>query len=106
MKLQKKTVIDVENVFDYLMGVCGLASQGNREAFEKDAFNYARMVLQAAEQPMQKLGMYVATQHVFDEAERLILVGRFEDADQLLLKTVREMMEKSGTNARLRKLYS
>lgn len=106
MKMQHKTVVDVENLFDYLLGVLSSAKKGDRAELEDGAFAYAREVLQAAEMPLVKLGMYEATVHAFAESERLILTGRFDEADKLLLGTVREMMEKSGTNARLRKLYT
>lgn len=106
MILQDKTVEDVENTFDYLMGVCGLASQGDKEEFDEGAFDYARMVLKAAERPMQKLGKYEAALHVLNTAEQLSLSEQFEEADQLLLAFARELRETSGTNAKLRKLYT
>lgn len=106
MKFQKKTVADVESVLSYLLGVVSSVQRGDREELETGAFAYARAVLMAAEGPLKKLGSYEAAEHAINEAERLILAGEIAAADDLLLATAREMMEKSGTNDRLRKTYS
>lgn len=104
--MQNKTVADVENVLEYLQSVAFQTEKGNREEFETGAHKYARDVLAAAEQPLRKLGMYEAAERAINESERLITAGQFKNADQLLLDVAREMMEKSGTNDRLRKLYA
>jgi hypothetical protein len=102
--MQRKTVVDVENLFDYLQGVVSATRRGEDEI--KIAYPYARTVLQSAKQSLSKLNLYEAAEHAINESERLILDGLFEEADKLLLDTVRDMMERSGTNARLRKLYA
>lgn len=104
MKLNPKTVMDVENTFDYLLGVVSLAEDGDREDLEDGAFNYARMVLEAAEEPMDKLGMYDITLQTFNAAEELALTDKFTEALHLLVGAVRVLREKSGTNEKLRRL--
>lgn len=98
--------MDVENTFDYLMDVCGIASQGDKEEFDLGAFDYARMLLKAAERPMQKLEEYEAASNVLNTADQLALSEQFEEADHILLAFAEELKEKSGTNAKLRKLYT
>lgn len=50
--------------------------------------------------------MYLATETALNESERLVSDGQIDKADDLLLALVREMMEKSGSNDSLRKLYT
>jgi len=106
MKLRPQTVRDVESVLNYLLGVLSSVKRGDRQELEEGAFDYARKVLAAAESPLRKLGMHEAAGHAINESERLILAGQLDEADQLLLRVGREMVEKSGTNDRLRKLYA
>lgn len=106
MKIQKRTVAEVESVLSYLLGVCSSVEQGDRVQLERGAFAYAREIVMGAEGPLKKLGLYEAAEHAVNEGERLILAGEVAAADELILKTAREMMEKSGTNDRLRKLYA
>lgn len=106
MTMQKKTVVDVEGVLIYLLEVLSSARAGDTEELDEGAYAYARDVLEAAELPLKDLGMYGAVEDSIDESERLILVAQFDEADQLLLETIRNIMEKSGTNARLQRLYT
>ncbi|MES1196656.1 MAG: hypothetical protein ABUL58_06905, partial [Steroidobacter sp.] len=106
MKLQKQTIADVESTLNYLLGVLSSAKKGDRRYLDGGAYKYAREVLEAAEQPLRALGMYEVTEHAINESERLILAGHFDEADNLLLSTGREMLEKSGSNDRLRKMYT
>lgn len=95
----------MESLFDYLQVVCGLAKSGDKHELEEGAFDYARAVLQAAEQPMKKLGVHEGTENAINEAEKCILANRFDEANQILLSMVKAIMEKSGTKARLHQLY-
>lgn len=104
MFMENKSVKDFEDVFDLLLGILTQTKNGNNEDFDM-SWSYARRVLEAASKPLIKLGVYEVAKFTLDESERLILAGEFEKADQLLLTTVRDIMEKSGTNKRLRKLY-
>ena len=104
--LGPKTVADVESLLGYLLSLLTSAKRGNRKGFDEGAFNYARLVLAAAERPLTRLGMYLATEAALNESEQLVAAGELDKADVLLLKLVREMMEKSGSNDRLRKLYT
>lgn len=106
MKMQKKTVADVESLFNYLLSVLSSAERGDRQELDEGPYAYAQAVLAAAEGSLRKLGMYEAAEHALNESERLVLTGQLGEAHKLLLTTVREMMEKSGTNDQLRKLYT
>jgi len=100
----KKTVKDVEDVLGYLQGIVSSTRRGEDEM--KIAYPYARTVLQEAEQPLRKLDLYEKASHAIDQSERMILAGQFDEADKLLCLTARELMEISGTNDGLRKLYA
>lgn len=106
MKIHKRTVGEVETVLNYLLGVVSSVELGDREQLERGAFAYAREIVLGAEGPLKKLGCYEAAEHAVNEGERLLLAGEIAAADDLILKTAREMTEKSGTNDRLRKLYA
>lgn len=101
---QKKSFADVEDVLVGLMGVVTAARGGEQRI--STAYPYARTVLAGAEASLKKLDLYDKARHAIDESERLILAGHFDEADKLLCETAREMMERSGTNDRLRKLYA
>lgn len=101
---QKHTVADVEETLVYLQGIALGTERGEDE--HKIAYPYARTVLAGAERPLKKVGLYEQARHAIDESERLILAGQFDKAISLLGDTAREMMERSGTNDRLRKLYA
>lgn len=106
VKLQPQTITDVEHMLGYLLSVLRSARDGNRKELDAGAFDFARKVLAAAERPLNKLGIYSATEQVLNESEQLVVAGPLEEAGKFLLGFVREMMEKSGTNDRLRKLYA
>lgn len=99
-----QTVQDVEELLIYLTGT--VTKRRNGIVDEIDPYEHARSVLTAAEPDLRKLGMYADAEHAINDSERLIQAGRFDEADDLLLNTVEEMMEKSGTSKRLRASYS
>lgn len=106
MKMRPQNIKNVETTLVYLLDVLSAAERGDRERLDGGAFDFARKVLAAAEKPVRKVGMYEAIEQAINESERLIRSGQFSDADQLLLGVTREMMEKSGSNDSLRKLYA
>src|SRR6188768_735340 len=106
MKLRPQTIDDVEMVLTGLLGVIGLVKRGNRQQLDDGAFSYAHQVVVNAEGPLRRLGMYEATLNAIVESERLVNTGQLDDADVPVLTIAREMMDKSGTNARLRKRYT
>jgi len=101
---QKKSIADIEDVLVGLMGVVTATKRGEERV--STAYPYARTVLAGAEGALKKLDLYEKARHAIDESERLILAGQFDEADKLLYETAREMMERSGTNDRLRELYA
>jgi hypothetical protein len=101
---QKSSIADVESMLDYLLATVMLAKKGDHDP--KSAYAYARTVLRDAEVALRKGGFHDMAHHAVDESERLVLARQFDEADQLILNTAREMMERSGTNDRLRKLYA
>lgn len=102
MCLKAKTVADVENVLDFLLGVILLAKEGDTQEIKDGAFDYARQVLQAAEQPMRALNMYEVTLRAITEGEKLALEKDYKSAFKVLQKATCELMEKSGTTDKLR----
>ncbi len=106
MSLNKKTVADVEIIFDYLLGVLSQVKQGNNQELTDGAFDYAKIVLSAAEEPMRVINMFDTTLRAFKEAERLVRKAHSHDALRLLTITSDELMEKSGTSEKLRSVLS
>lgn len=102
MTLSKKTVSDVENIFDFLLGVVALAKSGDKQEIENGAFDYAKMVLQAAEEPMRELNLYDKSLNAINEAERFVIIEDFKEAYQLLQRANCELMQRSGTTEHLR----
>lgn len=104
--MTRQTVRDVESMLTYLTFTLDMRRNGAAGVAGRDPYGYARDVLAAAEPDLRQLGMYEDAERAVNDSERLIQAGRFDEADDLLLRTVREMMEKSGTNKRLRASYS
>lgn len=92
----------MENIFDFLLGVVALAKSGDMQEIEDGAFDYSKMVLQAAEKPMRELNLYDKSLHAINEAERLALLEDFKKAYQILQRANCELMQKSGTTEHLR----
>jgi hypothetical protein len=102
MSLAKKTVSDVENMFDFLLGVIALAKGGQTQEIEDGAFDYSKMLLEAAEKPMKDLDLYDKIFKALNEAERLVLNDDFITAYKTLQRANCELMQKSGTIEQLR----
>jgi hypothetical protein len=107
MKTDLEVVTEFEGLLMYLMSFVSKAKEGViSEAEYRSSSEYVRQKLIVAETALRNLGMYDAVKHAIDESQRLIAADTFDEADQLLLNTVREMMERSGTHERLRRQYS
>lgn len=102
----RKTVEDVERLLTALTGAVSKRRRGVAEDDGQiDDYEYARRVLAAAEPDLRKLGMYEETERAINDSERLMQAGRFDEADDVLLNTAREMMKKSGTYERMAAEY-
>lgn len=75
-----RAVSDVENMFDFLLGVIAFAKGGGTQEIEDWAFDYSKMVLQAAEEPMKDLDLLDKRLQTLNEAERLDLNNDFKTA--------------------------
>ncbi|MFD0913876.1 hypothetical protein [Methylophilus luteus] len=105
MTLKPKTIADVENTYDFLLGVVSLAKAGDTHEIENGAFDYSRMILKAAEQPLRALNMFDVTMSTINEAERFIDVEDYKGAYNVLQSGSCKLMEKSGTAEKIRQPF-
>jgi hypothetical protein len=105
VKIRPQSVTEIESLLTGLLGVVSAVKAGDRRELEEGVFGYAHQVVASAETPLRKLGMYEATAHAVNESERLLRSEQFDEADDLLLALTRGMMEKSGTTARLERIF-
>lgn len=105
MILKPKTLSDVENTFDFMLGVIALAKSGDMTEIEDGAFEYSRLVLNAAEHELRMIEMYDATRSALNVAERLVRRDEFMQAYKTLQTVSCELMKLSGTADEMRHLF-
>jgi hypothetical protein len=99
----EQDVADVEEVLICLLCAVSMYRRG-RPGLMAGVHEHARSVLAAAAHPVRAAGLYDAAEHAINESERLLLAGRFDDAQDMLFKTAGRVGVKSGS-VRLRRLY-
>jgi hypothetical protein len=104
--MRKTTVADFEEVLEYLQNVIYRARKGDIAELEAVDYRYAQDALAAAEESLREINMYEAAENAVNESRKLVLAGNFDTAEELVLSTVRKVMETSGSNERLRLLYA
>lgn len=101
-----KSVIDVENIFDYLLGIVTQVRNGDNTVQAGVAFDYARIVLNSANPELRLLNMYDQTLQAVNDAERLLNKRHFVEAYKILEVTSYQLMEKSGTTENLQSVLN
>lgn len=102
MTLKKKTVLDVENMFDFLLGVVALAKGGDKQELEDGALEYSKMIIQSAEESLRQIGLFEKCLGALDVAEDLIAQEDLKQAYKVIQQVSCEVMQKSGTTDQLR----
>lgn len=105
MTIKKKTLADVENVLDFSLGVIALARDGDKQELENGAFDYTRMVIEAAEKDLRIIKMYETTLIAINAAEKLLQRNNFLEAYKILQGLSCDLMQKSGTAEEMRNLF-
>ena len=101
---KRRLVVDVENEMIDLSMATSLEEKRPGEFIDKN-YSDARNKVEKARVPLAELGMYEAVKSVIEAADHLRKQRQFEAAYQVLYKTYRELMKKSGTDDKNARRY-
>jgi len=101
---RRRLVVEVENRMINLGTATSLEEKRPGEFIHKN-YRDARDEVEKARVPLAELGMYEAVKAAIDTADHLRKRRQFEDAFQVLYKTYRELMQKSGTDDKNARRY-
>ncbi len=62
--------------------------------------------IELVRKPLEKLGLYERVRQALIESEKLAKVGKFNEAEDLILETNKALMKASGTYETLQRAFS
>ena len=101
---KRRLVVEVEDTMMYLGTATALEEKRPEEFIEKN-YSDAKQLVDKARGPLTELGMYEAVKAAINTADDLRKRRQFKDAFQMLYKTYRELMQRSGTDERSERRY-
>lgn len=104
MRKIKKDVEDVRNTFAYLSVVVELALNGKKEKIENFAFEYSKMVINAAEERLRSINMFETALVAVNAAERMLQMNEPLKAHQILQGCRKDIIQKSEIHTEMNNL--
>lgn len=101
----KKEIRDLEDMMGSTALLLPSADGEDRQHFHDEGYPYLQELYRRAKGDVARLGMTERVEHAIRECMVLVKQGAREAAQDLLLTACRELSEKSGTLAEMRKMY-